>query len=96
MNYFESDGYFENQYDGFDEAGREENLDGRFTFTSAPADKLDLTLTVDFQDYDSPQYAHYSPLDGGDLRKAVNVDYPGEANKDSKGASLRASINSRR
>jgi len=90
VNYFESDGYFENQYDGFDEAGREENLDGRFTFTSAPADKLDLTLTVDFQDYDSPQYAHYSPLDGGDLRKAVNVDYPGEANKDSKGASLRA------
>lgn len=90
LRYFETDGYFKNRYDGSDEAGREEILDGRLTFTAAPTDKLDLTLTADFQDYESPEYANFAPLDASDMRKAVNVDYPGKSEKDARGVSLRA------
>lgn len=89
LRYFETDGYFENRYDGSDEAGREEILDGRLTFTAAPTDKLDLTLTADFQEYESPEYANFAPLDASDMRKAVNADYPGESEKDARGISLR-------
>ncbi len=89
VSYHESDGYFENQYDNSDDGGREEDLDGRFTVTALPSDKLNLTLTADFQNYKSPKYAEFAPLDSKNLRKAVNVDYAGEASKDAGGASLR-------
>jgi len=89
MRYYESDGYFENQYDNSDDGGSVENLDGRLTFTSAPSDKLDLTLTTDFQNYESPKHTNFSQLNSEDLRKAVNVDYIGETSKDAGGASLR-------
>ena len=90
MRYHESDGYFENQYDGSDDMGSQENLDGRLTFTAALTDKLDLTLTADLQNYESPKYGNFAPLDAGDdLRKSINVDYTGETSKDTDGASLR-------
>jgi iron complex outermembrane receptor protein len=89
MRYFESDGYFENKYDNSDDAGSEENLDGRLTFTAAPTEKLDLTLTADLQNYESPKYANFAPLDAEDMRKAINVDYAGGTSKDADGASLR-------
>ena len=88
LKYYESDGYFENQYDNSDDGGRQENLDGRLTFTVAPSGKLDLTLTADFQNYES-KYAIFAPLDSEDLRKAVNVDCAGDASKDAGGVSLR-------
>jgi len=89
LKYFETDGYFENLYDNSDEAASKETLDGRITLTATPSDKLDLTFTADFQDYDSPENANFAPLDASDMRKKVNVDYAGEASKDAGGASFR-------
>lgn len=89
FKYLESDGYFENQYDNNDEAGCQEDLDGRVTFTATPNDKLSLTFTADFQNSDSDQNANYAPLDASDMRKSINVDYPGEASKKASGVSLR-------
>ena len=89
MRYYESDGYFENLYDNSNDGGSVENLDGRITLTATPTDKLDLTLTADIQNYESPKYADFAPLDSDDLRKSVNVDFAGDASKDAGGVSLR-------
>jgi iron complex outermembrane receptor protein len=91
FRYFETDNYFENQFDGSDDAGRIENTDARVSLGFTPTDRLDLTLGYDFQQYDSPEYANFAPLDQeGDLRKNINVDYPGESSKDANGGHLKA------
>lgn len=92
VKYSESDGYFENQYDDSKEAGSSETLDGRFTFTATPSDILSFTLTTDFQQYDSPEYANFALLDSHDLRKAMTVDFPGDSSKDAQGVSLRTKV----
>jgi iron complex outermembrane receptor protein len=92
VRYYESDGYFKNQFDDSDDAGRVENIDGRFSLAATPSDKLDMNFVYDLQRYDSPKYANFAPLDGGDLRREIDVDYPGEARKDADGASLRTEL----
>jgi iron complex outermembrane receptor protein len=91
FRYFETDNYFENRFDGSDEAGRAENIDARLSLGFTPTDRLNLTLGYDFQQYDSPELAIFAPLDqGGDLRKNINVDYQGKSSKDAHGGHLRA------
>ncbi|UZJ40542.1 TonB-dependent receptor [Prosthecochloris sp. SCSIO W1101] len=90
FRYYNTDGYFEDMVSGADDVGSAENIDARFSLKSTPSDDLDLTLAYDLQRYDSPKYAHFAPLDGGDLRESITVDYPGETSKDADGASLRA------
>ena len=90
FRYYDTDGYFKDRVSGADDVGSAESVDARFSLRSTPSDNLDLTLTYDLQRYDSPKYAHFAPLDGGDLRESITVDYPGETNKDADGASLRA------
>jgi iron complex outermembrane recepter protein len=90
VRYNETDGYFENRYDGSDEVGRAENLAGRFSVVSTPTDRWDLHLIYDVQHYDSPAYAHFAPLDSEDLRTDINVNVPGESHKDADGLALRA------
>ncbi len=90
IRYYETDNYFENRYDGSDDINRMENLDGRLSLVATPSDQLDLQLIYDFQHYDSPSYAPFAPMDSDDLRKSIDMDYPGESDKDANGLSLRA------
>jgi iron complex outermembrane recepter protein len=90
VRYRETDGYFENRYDGSDDACRSENLDGRVSFVYTPSDQLDMQLIYDTQHYDSPSYAPFAPLDSDELRKSIDMDYPGESEKDADGLALRA------
>ena len=90
LRYFETDSYFENRLNGDDDAGRMENLDGRFSLQAAALDNLDITLRYDLQRYKSPKYANYALLGSNDLRKNIVVDFPGESDKDSDGVSLQA------
>ncbi len=86
--YFETDGYFENQFDGADDVGRVENIDGRFSLKATPSNKLIINFSYDLQRYKSPKYANFAPLDSDDLRRDINVDFPGESDKDADGGSL--------
>lgn len=90
FRYYDTDGYFKDRVSGADDVGSAESVDARFSLRSTPSDNLDLTLTYDLQRYDNPKYAHFAPLDGGDLRESITVDYPGETSKDADGAALRA------
>lgn len=91
LRYDESDGWFENRFDGSDKAGRKKNYDGRFTVLATPGDTLDLQISYDMMRHDSPDYAHFALFDrGGDLRRNVDVDYAGETKKDRDTLSLRA------
>ena len=67
------------------------DTDVRLSLEFTPADRLTITLGYDFQNYESPEYANFAAIDQeGDLRKNVNMNYPGEADKDADGGYLKA------
>lgn len=90
FRYHTTDGWFENQYDGSNEAGQEDNFDGRLSVIATPSDQLELRLIYDGQHYDSASYAPFAPMNDSDMRHSVNVDDDGKADKDADGLSLTA------
>jgi iron complex outermembrane receptor protein len=90
-SYSASDGYLTNAFDDDDEVVAHQEVDFRGKIALPVKDKgLNLSLTIDSQNYDSDGYADFSDLDNSDPYE-VNVDFPGEAWKDAYGLSLRAS-----
>jgi iron complex outermembrane receptor protein len=91
LRYRESDRWFENRFNGSDEACNEEKLDGRFTFSATPSERLDLKLSYEVRRHENPNYANFALFhQGGALRKNVNVDYMGESDRDTDVVSLKA------
>ncbi len=89
LQYFESDGWFENKFNGSDEGGRKKELNGRFHFSLPVSEQLDFQLIYEFCRRDNPAYANFAFLDDpGELRKNINVDYMGEARRDADTLSL--------
>jgi len=88
--YSESDGYFENRYDDSDKGGMYERTDARFSLRFKPDEKLDMTLTYDYQNYDTLKNTEFAPLYEDDLRKNMNMDEDGKNLKDANGTALRA------
>lgn len=87
----QTDGYFKNRFDESSDGGRTENTDGRGSLLLFPWRRLSLDLKYDLQRRNSPKYANFAPLDGGELRNNVNVDESGNAHNHSDGLSLRSS-----
>ncbi len=90
LQYFESDGWFENKFNGSDEGGRKEEYNGRLRFSLPVSEQLDFQLIYELYRRDNPNYANFAFLDQpGKLRENLNVDYMGEAKKDTDTLSLR-------
>ncbi|PIE70579.1 MAG: hypothetical protein CSA22_06885 [Deltaproteobacteria bacterium] len=90
LQYFESDGWFENQWNGSDEGGRKEAFNGRLHFSLPASEQLHFQLIYDLCRRDNPHYANFAFLDQpGELRENLNVDTMGEAKKDIDTLSLR-------
>ncbi|PID78235.1 MAG: hypothetical protein CSA18_02525 [Deltaproteobacteria bacterium] len=82
LQYGESDGWFENKFNGSDEGGRKEEFNGRLHFSLAASENLNFQLIYDICRRKNPNYANFAFLDQpGKLRKNINVDYMGEAKK---------------
>lgn len=90
VTYGESDGYFENRYDGSKKGGMYERTDARLSLRYKPDEKLDVSLTYDYQNYDTLKNTQFAPLYGGNLRKDMNMDEDGKNLKDANGLALRA------
>lgn len=89
-SYKSTNGFFTNEFDDDRAVDEQREADGRFDLRWLPTDKLDLRLTTDIQSYHG-NYAEFAPLDGiKDNPHKVDVDWPGEADKDALGTSLRA------
>ncbi len=89
FQYKESDGWFENQWNDSDEGGRKEVYNGRLGLSLAASEALNFRLIYDLSRRNNPQYANFAPINQpGDLRKNLNVDYMGEAEKDADTLSL--------
>ncbi len=90
LQYFESDGWFENKVNGSEEGGRKEVFNGRFHFSLPVSEQLDFQLIYELCRRDNPEYANFAFLDQpGELRENITVDYMGEAQKDTDTLSLR-------
>ncbi len=86
--YGKSDGFFTNLADGSDDVDKHEDFDGRLSLNWRATKELNLTLTGDFQHYDS-NYAEFALLDQVmDGSHDVDVDYPGDAKKRAAGTAL--------
>jgi iron complex outermembrane receptor protein len=89
-NAFRTDGFFKNAYDDDRAVDKQDNLDGRATAHWTPSDAFNMTLSADMQHYRG-NYAEFARLDTlTDKPHEVDVDYPGKADKDAVGGSLRA------
>ncbi len=89
LQYFESDGWFENKFNGSDEGGRKEVFNGRFHFSLPVSEQLNFQLIYELYRRDNPEYANFTFLDQpGELRENLSVDYMGEAKKDTDTLSL--------
>lgn len=90
-SYKGSDGYINNSFDDDDNVNAHREIDFRGKIAMPVRDKgLNMSLTVDGQNYKSDGYADYSDLDNSDPYE-VNVDFPGKTSRDAYGLSLRAS-----
>ena len=89
-DWLRTDGYFKNAFDDSRDVDKQENFNGRGTLQWTPSDAFKMTLSGDVQHYRG-NYAEFAPLDTlTDKPHEVDVDYPGKANKDAAGGSLRA------
>nr|WP_319393676.1 TonB-dependent receptor [uncultured Desulfobacter sp.] len=86
----DDEGYFKNVYNGDDEAGSEENYNGRVNLTWRPADCWDISFIVDAmsQDY---SYGHFRYISGelNEGRGQISYDGPYSGEKNGNGQTLR-------